>query len=185
MIARTIGRRYSKALMALALEKSEPLGELQREIDEFSGALSAEPKLMSFLTDPNVLLDDRTRALDKILAAVETRPLITYLARLLLQKGRLVFLPDIVREFQQLVDTHEGVVRASVVSAKELTSEETETIRNLLQARFGKKIVLSVSIDPELIGGLVIKVGSLSFDGSIRSQLKDIQSQLLDEVPFS
>jgi F-type H+-transporting ATPase subunit delta len=180
-----MGRRYSKALMALALEKNEPLGELQREIDEFSGALAAEPKLMSFLTDPNVLLDDRTRALDKILAAIETRPLITYLARLLLQKGRLVFLPDIVREFQQLVDTHEGVVRASVVSAKELTSEETETIRNLLQARFGKKIVLSVSIDPELIGGLVIKVGSLSFDGSIRSQLKDIQSQLLDEVPFS
>jgi F-type H+-transporting ATPase subunit delta len=185
VIARTMGRRYSKALMALALEKNEPLGELQREIDEFSGALSAEPKLMSFLTDPNVLLDDRTRALEKILAAVETRPLITYLSRLLLQKGRLLFLSDIAREFQQLVDTYEGVIRASVVSAKELPSEETETIRNLLQARFGKKIVLSVSIDPELIGGLVIKVGSLSFDGSIRSQLKDIQSQLLDEVPFS
>ena len=185
MISRTIGRRYSKALMALAIERKEPLGELRRELEEFSGALVEDPRLMSFLTDPNVLLDDRTRGLEKILEAVETRPLVNHLCRLLLRKGRLVFLPDIVREYQQLVDLQEGVLRASVITAAELSPGDSEEIRTLLGKRFGKKIVLSVSIDPELIGGLIIKVGSLSFDGSIRSQLKDIQSQLLDEVPFS
>lgn len=185
MIARTMGRRYSKALMSLAIERKEPLGELHRELEEFSGALAADPRLMSFLTDPNVLLEDRVRGLDKILDAVETRPLVNHLCRLLLRKGRLVYLPDIVREFLEQVDTQEGVLRASVVSAGELPPEDAEEIRALLGKRFGKKVVLSVSVDPELIGGLVIKVGSLSFDGSIRSQLKDIQSKLLDEVPFS
>ncbi len=185
MISRTMGRRYSKALMALALDQHEPLGELRRELEDFTGALVADPRLMHFLTNPNVLLGERTKALEQILAHVETRPLITNLSRLLLSKGRLAFLPDIAQEFQQLVDVQEGVLRASVVSAHRLSEEDAEKIRSILQDRFGKKIVLSSSVDSELIGGLIIKVGSLSFDGSIRSQLRDIQSQLLEEVPFS
>ena len=182
MISRTMGRRYSKALMALALEKKEPLSELHRELDDFSGALSSDTRLMHLLTSPNVLLADRIQMLDKVLSHVEVRPLVTQLCRLLIRKGRLVFLPDIAEEFQKLVDIQEGVVRASVVSASELSTQETEDLRRILHNRFAKKIVLTVSVDPDLIGGIVIRVGSLCFDGSIRSQLKDIQNQLLEEV---
>ena len=185
MISSAIGRRYSKALLALALERDEPLGELHRELHEFAGALAAEPQLMRFLTDPNVLLGERTKGLEKILDSVETRPLITNLSRLLLRKGRIAFLPDIASEFQKLVDEQEGVVRASVVSARELTEDERSTVQSILHRRFDKQIVLSTAVDGELIGGMIIKVGSLSFDGSIRSQLKEIHSQLLDEVPLS
>jgi F-type H+-transporting ATPase subunit delta len=185
MISRTMGRRYSKALMALALERQEPLAELQRELREFSDALDGDTRLKQFMTDPNVLLKDRTRALDKILDFVKTRPLITNLSRLLLRRGRLPFLPDIAREFQVLVDSQEGVLRANVVSAGTLPPEDRERLQAILNSRFGKNVVLSVSVDPELIGGVIIKVGSLSFDGSIRSQLKDLEIQLLDEVPFS
>ena len=178
-----MGRRYSKALMALALEKKEPLTELHRELDDFSGALSSDSRLMHLLTNPNVLLADRTQILDKVLSHVQARPLVTQLCRLLIRKGRIVFLPDIAEEFQKLVDVQEGVVRASVVSAKELSTQETEDLRSLLHKRFARKVVLTVSVDPELVGGVVIRVGSLCFDGSIRSQLKDIQHQLLEEVP--
>ena len=180
-----MGRRYSKALMALALEGREPLGELQRELQEFADALVADERLLHFLTNPNVALGERTKALEKILARLAARPIVTNLSQLLFRKGRLGFLPDIAREFQHLVDHQEGVVRASVVSAVALSDEEAGKVGAILGERFGKKILLSTSVDPDLIGGLIIKVGSLSFDGSIRSQLKDIQSQLLEEVPFS
>jgi F-type H+-transporting ATPase subunit delta len=184
MISRTMGRRYSKALLALALERNEVLVELCRELREFSEALATGPGLMHFLTDPNVLMTERSAALDKILANIETRPLVDNLARLLVRKNRIEFLPDIAREFQELVDIQEGVVRASVTSAIELSTEDRDRLRALLGSHFGKKVELTVAVDSELIGGLVIKVGSLSFDGSIRSQLRDIQSQLLDEVPI-
>ena len=178
-----MGRRYSKALMALALEKSEPLTELHRELDDFSTALMSDRKLMHLLTYPNILLADRMAMLDKILSFVECRPLVTQLCRLLIRKGRLEFLPDIVEEFQKLVDIQEGVVRASVDSARALTAEETDTVTRILHDRFHKQVVLTTSVDPDLIGGIVIRVGSQCFDGSIRSQLKDIQNQLLEEVP--
>jgi len=185
MISKTMGRRYSKALLALALERNEVLVELRRELREFAEALTADHRLIHFLTDPNVHLADRTKALDKILENIETRPLVDNLARLLIKKGRIEFLPDIAREFQELVDTQEGVVRAVVTSASDLADGDRETLRNLLSRHFGKKVELTVRYDTDLIGGLIIKVGSLSFDGSLRSQLKDIQSQLLDEVPIS
>jgi F-type H+-transporting ATPase subunit delta len=178
-----MGRRYSKALMALALEKSEPLVELHRELEDFSCALAADEKLMHLLTNPNVLLKDRITILDKVLDVVECRPLVTQLCRLLIRKGRLTFLCDIAEEFQKLVDVQEGVVRASVESARQLTPDETETIKNILHSRFNKRVVLTAHVDPDLIGGVVIRVGSQCFDGSIRSQLKDIQNQLLEEVP--
>ena len=183
MISRTMGRRYSKALMALALDKGEPLTELHRELADFSAALTADERLMHLHANPNVLLSDRIAMLDKVLAVVDCRPLVTQLCRLLIRKRRLVFLPDIAEEFQKLVDIQEGVIRASVESARELTVDETDTIIKILHDRFKKQVVLTTSVDSALIGGIVVRVGSQSFDGSIRSQLKDIQNQLLEEVP--
>lgn len=183
MISRTMGRRYSKALMALALDKGEPLVELHRELHDFSCAVKADERLMHVLTNPNILLSDRTAMLDKVLDVVDSRPLVTQLCRLLIRKGRLEFLCDIAEEFQKLVDIQEGVIRASVESARELTTNETDTITKILHDRFEKRVVLTTSVDPALIGGVVIRVGSQCLDGSIRSQLKDIQNQLLEEVP--
>ena len=72
-----------------------------------------------------------------------------------------------------------------MTSAAPLAEEETTRLRAILGARFGKTVILTSAIDPGLIGGLVVRIGSLSFDGSIRSQLSAIHRQLLEEVTFS
>ena len=185
MTSKTMGRRYSKALFALALEKGESLDELQREIQTFADTLTEDHRLLQVLSNPKAGIEERGAVLDKVLAAIGARPIIEHLARLLLRKGRLQAAPDIASEFQRKVDEHSGVVRASVASSRELSEEEQGTIREILHRRFNKKIVLSQSVDADLIGGVIIRVGSLCFDGSIRSQLKDIRSQLLEEVPYS
>ena len=185
MITKTLGRRYAKALLALALERSEPLQELLRELEDFESSLTTDHRLVHLLSNPNVPMGDRFTILDKVLKLCESRPLIINFMHLLLRRGRLLCFGDVVKDFRRLVDDQAGLIRATVTTASDINEEELEKIRTLLQHRFGKKILITVSVDPELIGGLVIRVGSLSFDGSIRSQLKEIQSQLLEEVTFS
>lgn len=185
MISRSIGRRYSKALMAVALERKESPETLLGELERLAKLIADEPRALALLTNPKVLLTHRLQSLGHILDAIETPSLVRHFFEILLRKGRLVALPDIIEEFRTLSDIKAGVVRAAVVSAAPLAEAETAQLRNLLQHRFGKTVILSCTIDRELIGGLVIKIGSLLFDGSIRSQLKTIQSQLLEEVAFS
>jgi F-type H+-transporting ATPase subunit delta len=180
-----MGRRYSKALVSLALEKSENLEEVYEELEMFHAALTGDPRILQAMSNPNVHLAEREKLLGRMLEKSSVRPLVHNFIQLLLRKGRINFFPDIVREFRQKADQHAGVVRASVTSAGKLSPEDTKNIAVLLEHRFSKKIVLYEKTNPDLIGGLIVKSGSLSFDGSIRSQLKDIQNQLLEEVSSS
>lgn len=185
MISSTIGRRYSKALISLALEKAVSLEEIYEELELFRAALTGDPIILQAMSNPNILLADREKLLDKMLDKSAVRPLVRHFVQLLLRRGRISFFADIVREFRKKADEHAGVVRASVTSAGKLSPEDSKSIETLLEKRFEKKVVLYEKTNPDLIGGLIIKSGSVSFDGSIRSQLKDIQNQLLEEVPSS
>jgi len=185
MIARTIGRRYAKALMAVSTDRSENPEDLLAELEAVDGALAGEPRFSELMANPKVLLSERLASLGRVLDALQPRPLARHFFEMLLKKGRLGALPEIVDEYRTLADERAGVVRATVTSAAPLTGDDTERLRALLGARFGKTVILTSAIDPGLIGGLIVRTGSLSFDGSIRSQLAAIHRQLLEEVPLS
>jgi F-type H+-transporting ATPase subunit delta len=97
---------------------------------------------------------------------------------LLFDKGRFGFLSDINNFYQKLADELKGVLRASLVSATELSSETVEKIRTTLSTRTGKDIILQVEQDPGLIGGIVSRIGDLVLDGSIRNQLLNMRKSL-------
>ena len=185
MISRTLGRRYSKALMAVALERKESSETLLAELERVGRIFSDEPRFLELLSNPKVLLTDRLQSLGRLLDTLASPQLVRHFFEILLRKDRLATLPDIIEEFRIMADAQAGVLRAAVVSAAPLSGAEADQVRGILQHRFGKSVVLSLAVDPELIGGLVIKIGSLSFDGSIRSQLRSIQIQLLEKVAFS
>ena len=185
MISRTIGRRYAKALMAVTADRGERPDDLLAELDAVAAALAGEPGFAELMANPKVPLADRLGAFDRFLAALEPRAMARHFFRMLLHKGRLGALPEIIEEFRPLADAQAGVLRAAVTSASPLDPAETERLRAILGARFGKSVLLSSAVDPELIGGLVVRIGSLSFDGSIRSQLAAIHRQLLEEVTLS
>lgn len=185
MIARTIGRRYAKALMAVTADRREKPEDLLAELEAVAGFLAGEPRFGELMANPKVLLSDRIASLDRFLDAAAPRPLARHFFRMLLTKGRLGALPEIVDEYRTLADDQAGVLRATVTAAAPLAPADTERLRAILGARFGKTVLLTSAVDPELIGGLVVRIGSLSFDGSIRSQLAAIHRQLLEEVTFS
>jgi len=99
---------------------------------------------------------------------------------LLLDRSRIVLLPAIARAYQAMADDHVGRVRAQVTSAEPLTQVALDRVRRSLEQRTGKKVVMETAVDPELIGGLVARVGDLVLDGSVRTQLADLRTKLLN-----
>ena len=185
MISRTVSRRYAKSLMAVAVERGASLEQVLANLENAAVFLAEQPRVLELFTNPMSPMSERERAHERFLEASKLQPLIRNFLRLLLRKGRTGILGGVVEEFRALADDQAGVVRASVVSAEALADAMVEGIRSRLAARFGKRVILSLTVDPDLIGGLVVRVGSLTFDGSLRSQLKAIQSQLLEGVSLS
>jgi len=185
MITQTVSRRYAKSLMAVAVERGASLEEILTDLDNAAVFLAEQPRILEMFKNPKLLMSDRLAALERFLAASRLQPLNQNFLRLLLRKQRMDILGGIVAEFRALADAQAGIIRAAVTSAAPLTDAVVELIRSRLATRFGKQVILSLAVDPELIGGLVVRVGSLSFDGSIRSQFKAMQSQLLEGVPLS
>ncbi|HEY5998930.1 MAG TPA: ATP synthase F1 subunit delta [bacterium] len=185
MISRTVSRRYAKSLVAVALERGAALEQVLTDLENAAAFLADQPRILELFTNPMLPLNRRLEALERFLGASQLQPLNQNFLRLLLRKGRIEILGDVVEEFRALADAQAGIIRASVTSAAALADDVVELIRSRLATRFGKKVILSLAVEPELIGGLVVKAGSLTFDGAIRSQLRAIQSQLLEGVSLS
>jgi len=185
MITGTVSRRYAKSLMAVVLERKASIEATLADLENAAVFLGEQPRILELFKNPKLPMADRVGSLERFLAASRLQPLNQNFLRLLLRKQRIDIIGDIAQEFRALADTQAGIIRATVTSATELTEAMVDLIRARLAARFDKKVILSLAVDPELIGGLVIRVGSLSFDGSIRSQFKAMQSQLLEGVPLS
>jgi F-type H+-transporting ATPase subunit delta len=185
MITRSVSRRYAKALMAVVLERGASPAEMLENLENAAIFLAEQPRILELFTNPMIPMGERQRALERFLAASHLQPLNQNFLRLLLRKRRIEILGEVVEELRALVDTQAGIVRASVTAAAPLAEAMVALIRARLEARFGKKVVISLAVDPELIGGLVVQAGSLTFDGSIRSQLRAMQSQLLEGVSLS
>jgi F-type H+-transporting ATPase subunit delta len=185
MISRTVSRRYAKSLMAVAIERGAPPAEILADLENAAVFLAEQPRIIDLFMNPKLPMPERLGTLERFLAASRLQPLNQNFLRLLLRKRRIDILGGVVEEFRALADAQAGIIRAAVTSAAALSDAVVELIRSRLAARFGKQVILSLAVEPELIGGLVIRVGSLSFDGSIRSQLKAMQSQLLEGVPLS
>jgi F-type H+-transporting ATPase subunit delta len=99
---------------------------------------------------------------------------------LLLERGRIRALPAIARAYRELGDQHAGRVRATVTSAQPLAAADLERVRQSLEQRTHKKVMVESQVDPSLIGGLVARVGDLVLDGSVRTQLASLREKLLN-----
>ena len=173
----TIARRYAKALLIIGKEdgQAETYGE---ELDGFAKLMDKEKELEQAITNPLYAASGRKKVLEIVIDKVGVSKIVASFLRLLFDKGRFDFLCDINDFYQKLADELKGVLRASLVSASELSSETVEKIRTTLSKKTGKDIILQVEQDPSLIGGIVSRIGDLVLDGSIKSQLLNMRESL-------
>ena len=169
-----IARRYAKALLIIGKEddKAETYKE---ELDRFSDLITSEKELEQAITNPLYDVGDRKKVLQAVIDKVNISKVMASFLLLLFDKGRFGFLNDINEFYKKLADELKGVVRASLVSATELSSETVEKIRTTLSKKTGKDIILEVEQDPSLIGGIVSRIGDLVLDGSIKTQLLNMK----------
>ncbi len=172
-----VARRYARALLIIGKEDGNA-ETYREELDGFAGLIFQQKDLEQAICNPLYAVSDRKKVLETVIGKVGVSKIMESFLLLLFDKGRFGSLGEINNFYQKLADELKGVMRASLVSATELTSETVEKIRTTLSARTGKDIILEVDQDPDLIGGIVSRIGDLVLDGSIKTQLLNMRESL-------
>lgn len=172
-----IGRRYAKALLLIGKEDGQT-ETYRQELQLVSELIEENATLERAINNPLYAIEDRKKVLEMIIEKLQLTRVITSFLLLLFNKNRIKFINEINEYYQKLADELKGVVRASLVSAADLSSETVDKIREALSKKVGKDVILEVEQDSELIGGIVTRIGDLVLDGSIKTQLLSMKESL-------
>lgn len=173
----SIARRYAKALFSLAVEKGR-VEAWAASLLSLKEAVGVSPDLRDVLSNPVYSREQRRAIVEKLAAALSLEEEPTHLLYLLGDRNRLGYLAAIVDTFRDQADRHLGRVRATVTSAVKLDDLAAQAIAEKLSQATKAKVLLDRVVDPGILGGVVAQVGSIVYDGSVRTQLADLRRQL-------
>jgi F-type H+-transporting ATPase subunit delta len=166
--------RYATALFELALE-SNALDSVQADLAAFDALTAQNPDLARLVRSPVFSAGEQERALAAILDKAAVTGIAANFLRVVAQNRRLFAVRDIIRSFNALLARHRGEVTAEVTVAQPLNDARRDEIRDALRAVTGKDVKVAVAVDPSIIGGLKVKLGSRMVDASLRSKLNSIK----------
>jgi F-type H+-transporting ATPase subunit delta len=172
----TAARRCAEAAFQIA-SRDDTVDEWQERLDQLA-ALMADERIQQVAANPAVALEDRESVLQEALEWRPGDPALS-LVRLLVHRGRLGLAEAIGREYRRLVQRARGIVPAVVTSATELSDAEQTAIRERLAEMTGQTIDMTVQLDPDLIGGVVVRIGDHMIDASVRGRLERLRAQLV------
>jgi F-type H+-transporting ATPase subunit delta len=172
----TVASMYAQALHEAAKERGR-VKQVRKDLADFAAAAREVPELRELLRNPQVDPRAKAAALGDLLKKADE--LVRNFLLLLAEKGRSAELDEIAREFERLVETEEGVVRLELTTAYELSDKEARDLVKQIEKGSGRPVVASREVDPELIGGIVLKAGSLRVDASIRGRLNQLRQELV------
>jgi F-type H+-transporting ATPase subunit delta len=178
LIDMTVARRYAKALLTLGKEDGN-YKEYGEGLSGFAHLLEREPELRDALLNPIHSREDRRKLLLRMIDLLQLSPIVSNLLQLLLDKHRLNAVDGVAQAYQQMVDEVENVSRARVKAAISLDDATQERLRKTLEKMTGSTVVMEVEEDPNIIGGIVAKVGDLVLDGSVRTQINSLRESLI------
>ena len=182
MTNRTAATRYARALLDVAIKEQADLSRIDTDLSGFADLLTAHPALGKVLLNPAVPVQGKRAAVEALVARLNPIGIVGKLVVMLAERDRLVLLPDLLSAYRQRVMDLQGVVKAEVTTATELSSERTDAIRSSLARATGRTVTLTSRVDPAIVGGLVARVGGTVYDGSVTSQLKRLKQRLEESV---
>ena len=180
MSLRTSANRYAKALFDVAVAEKNDLAQVDRDLQAVVAMMSASPDLAQASGRSGVTAAARQSLMDAVADKMSLSAPVKKLLVLLAESRTLNLVHDLAVSFQERLLAHQNIVRAEVTSAVALSPEKTQALADSLGKVTGMKVDLSVSVDPELLGGVIAKIGSTVYDGSVRTQLSRMRAQLLD-----
>ncbi|MFP4015938.1 MAG: ATP synthase F1 subunit delta [Halanaerobiales bacterium] len=183
MIENEIAKKYSLALFNLGKENSS-LIEYRDELEAFVKTLKENPDLKRFLSHPRVRVEDKKKTIEKIFADNLSRNISNFV-RLLIDRRREMYIELIYKNFLNLVNKEKDIIEVEVTSAIELSEELKNSLEKKLDKLLDKKeIIIKEKVDPEIIAGMIVKIGDNVIDGSFRSRLDSLKNNIM-QIPVS
>jgi F-type H+-transporting ATPase subunit delta len=177
MSIHTVARRYASALADVVLKQGEA-GEVQQELAAWEQMFQSNPILQEVFRNPTVALDQKRAVLNKLIERAKPRPTTINFLKVLLQNQRLTELAEINRKFVEVLDERAGLVAATVKTARPVPEASQRQLLAKLASLTSKKVRIDFATEPELLGGLVTRIGSTVYDGSVRYQLQLIKEKM-------
>ncbi|HET7494313.1 MAG TPA: ATP synthase F1 subunit delta [Candidatus Limnocylindrales bacterium] len=169
-------RRYAEAAFEVAM-RDDTIAAWRSDL-ELAAGLVGDPRATAVLANPAIPVERRAEATSSMLGERISTPA-RNLVQLMLRRGRIEDLPRVAAEFRRLDDERQGITHATAVSATELTADEVRALTQRLEQSTGGRIALQVDVDPDLLGGIVVRVGDRMIDGSVRGRLERLRNQLI------
>jgi F-type H+-transporting ATPase subunit delta len=177
MVTGSLARRYARAILEIGTANGN-LDKLGADLRSLAKAMRESTELVTALTNPAIRRADRRRVIDGLLQAIGAEPLSKNLVYLLLDGERLSSVEAISREVDAMIEARSGRMSAELTSARPLDAGQLSQIITALEKLSGKKVAVTRREDPDLLGGVVAKLGDIVYDGSLRTQLRTLRDEL-------
>ncbi|MFT5510623.1 MAG: F-type H+-transporting ATPase subunit delta [Hyphomicrobiaceae bacterium] len=172
-----VAGRYASALLDTANEANQ-LAEVERDMKAISAMIDDSEDMRRLVRSPVFSAEDQSKAIEAVLGKADAAQLTTNFFKLLARNRRLFATQDIIRAFKALAANARGEVQAEVASAVALNDAQLNELRDTLKASVGKDVMLETKVDPSLLGGLVVKIGSRMIDSSLKTKIATLKTRM-------
>jgi len=178
MSVETISRRYATALADVVTESGET-DTVRAELKTWQQIMATSSELQSAFRNPAIAHANKEKVLEGLLDKVKPSKTTSNFLRVLLRNSRLTELAAINERFESVLEERSGHIAAEVTSARELSPAQQSELKTNLEKLTGKNVKLNFATDPNLIGGVVTRIGSTVYDGSVRTQLENLKEEMI------
>jgi F-type H+-transporting ATPase subunit delta len=174
----TVARRYANALADVVTKNGEA-SIIRVELSQFQNLMNETPQLTEVFRNPAVPHEQKSRLLETLIARTKPTKTTANFLRVLLRNARLGELKLVNQRFAHVLEVRAGIVSADITTAQPLSPEQQTALQTKLQMMTGKKVNLNFKIDAEIIGGVVTRIGSTVYDGSVKNQLEQLREKMI------
>ena len=164
---------YAQAIFMLAAENEDIVG-FEKALEEIAEVFTGEPKYLQFLSSPGIALSERLDAIEKAFGESFPREIVSFV-KLLCERRHIEEFIDCVCEFKRLANEVSKISEAKVTSAVELTEEERENLKQKLERMSGHTVMLDLTVDKSILGGIIVEMDGKVMDNSLKKHLKDVK----------
>jgi F-type H+-transporting ATPase subunit delta len=178
MSIETVARRYANALADVVLKSGET-ETVRAELTQWQGVFDGNAELNSVFGNPAITHSDKRKVLDQLISRGKPSQTTANFLRILSDNGRIGELGAINERFAAVLEERSGVVSAAITSARDLPEAERSAFKANLEKLTGKRVEINYEIDQEIIGGVITRIGSTVYDGSVKTRLESLKEQMI------